>query len=291
MRSAVTTLVLTACIFGTLSGCKTASKRYELRGQVLGKSAVTDQLIVNHETIPGFMMAMTMPYVVKDPQGLSAVEIGDRITADVVVEPDNNFWLERVVITDKSGRGSVPVNAAPHALVLGESVPDVPFINQDGKTVHLDQFNGKTVLITFIYTQCPYPKFCPLISSEFGTIHRMLTNSSAELEKTHMVSITLDPENDTPPVLKKYGLIYLGGDPAGFNHWDFLATTPADLHKLAIAFGLDYSQKENQIAHSMNTILLAPDATVAMMWPGNEWQVSEVLGVLRHTISASLTRN
>ena len=99
------------------------------------------------------------------------------------------------------------------------------------------------------------------------------------------MSITLDPKYDLPPVLRAYGLPYLNRDPKGFEHWDFVVTTPSDLLKLTGSFGLSYTEENSQINHSLNTILLAADGTVADMWPGNEWQTSEVLAVMRHALA------
>ena len=276
-----TVLLVLAFVSGALIGCQPQEKRYTLRGRVVAKSAATGQLSVDNENIPGFMPAMIMPYPVKDPQGLAGVEPGDRITADVVVKSNDNYWLEQLTITDKSGRGSVSAATTPHELMPGEAVPDVPLINQDGKTLHLSQFKGKAVLLTFIYTRCPLPTFCPLISSEFAAIQSDLAKDLANYDRTHLVSISLDPQYDTPPVLRKYGLAYLRDDASGFAHWDFVSTTSADLQKLASAFGLQYLEQNNQISHSMNTILLASDGTVAERWPGNEWKTSEVAAALK----------
>lgn len=232
------------------------------------------------------MPAMTMTYPVQDPQGLQQVQPGDRITADVVVQKGgSNYWLQRVVITDRSARGSVAVATKPRELLPGEKVPDVPLINQDGKTLHLADFKGKAVLLTFIYTRCPFPTFCPLISSEFAAIHSDLAQTPPIYLKTHLLSVSLDPSYDTAPVLRKYGLAYLKDDASGFAQWDFVSTSPADLQKLASAFGLEYSIQNNQIVHSMSTILLAPDGTVKQIWPGNEWKTSEVLAALKNATS------
>jgi protein SCO1/2 len=281
----IAALVLLTFVTGVLGGCQTQEKRYTLRGRVVAKSSGTGQLSVAGEKIPGFMTAMIMPYPVKDPQGLAAVEAGDQITADVVLKNDETYWLERVTITDKSGRGSVPAATTPHELLPGEAVPDVPLTNQDGKTLHLGQFKGKAVLLTFIYTRCPFPTFCPLISSEFATIQNDLAKNTADYNRTHLVSISLDPNYDTPSVLHKYGLSYLQDDASGFAHWDFVSTSPADLQKLAAAFGLEYYEENNQISHSMSTILLAPDGSVRQTWPGNKWTSSEVLAALRNATS------
>jgi protein SCO1/2 len=229
--------------------------------------------------IPGFMPAMTMNYTVQDRSGLGQVQPGDQIAADVVVV-DNNYWLEHLTITDRSQRGNVSATQ-PHVLLPGEQVPDVPLSNQDGRIIHLSDFRGKAVLITFIYTRCPFPNFCPLITSQFAKIHRALAQDPAIYPKTELVSISLDPAYDTPPVLRQYGLDSLHGDASGFAQWDFVSTRPSDLQKLAAAFGLVYYKENNQITHSMDTILLSPDGTVKQAWPGNDWKFPEVIDAIK----------
>jgi protein SCO1 len=276
-------LVLASLV--TLGGCQSSEKHYALRGRVISKDASAQQLTVDNEDIPGFMPAMTMPYPVKDPQGLDAVQPGDQISADVEVK--DGYWLQHLAITDQSGRGKLPTETASQELALGATVPDVPMIDQDGKTLHLRQFKGKAVLLTFIYTRCPLPNFCPLISSEFAEIHKQLKKDPGDLKRTHLISISLDPAYDTAPVLRKYGLAYLQDDASGFKHWDFVSTTPQDLQKLAAAFGLEYSEQDNQIAHSMETVLLAANGTVAKSWPGNEWKPGEVLAAVKQAEAVS----
>ena len=154
-------------------------------------------------------------------------------------------------------------------------------VNQDGKTLHFAQFKGKVILLTFIYTRCPFPDYCPLLSRNFAAIQKELAKNPDDYNKTHLISITLDPNYDKPQMLREYGLSYLEHDPKGFEHWDFVSTTPADLQKLAGSFGLSYYEQSGLISHGMNTILLAAGGTVADMWPDNEWKTSEVLAALR----------
>lgn len=268
----------------TTAACRPAAKHYALRGQVLAKNeqAVT----VSHDEIPGFMSAMTMPYRVKDPAAFEQLAPGDRVTADLVLNPDNTYWLERVSITDRSGRDTLPSITADE-LEPGTAIPDVTFINQDAASLHVNQFKGKAVLLTFIYTRCPFADFCPLVSNEFAAIERELRKTPGDYQRTHLVSISLDPAFDKPPVLRKYGLGYLRDDPTGFAHWDFVATAPGELKTLAAAFGLTYYSENNLITHSLRTILLAPDGTVAKVWSGNQWRKQELLDALRQAAATA----
>ncbi len=273
-----------------LTACHSSPKHYFLLGRVLEKSNSTRQLTVNQNPIPGFMAAMTMPYSVKDTQGFREVQPGDLITADVVRGENNDYWLEHLAIKDTTGRGLLVASRSPHPLQLGERVADIPVTNQDGKALSFGGFRGKAVLITFIYTRCPFPTFCPLISSEFAAIRKEMAKTPADYEKTHLISITLDPQYDTPPIMRKYGLSYLANDPAGFEHWDFVSTSPAELRDLATVFGLEYFEQGNLVPHSMETILLAKDGTVFKYWPGTEWKTSEVISALRQAAAAKEKR-
>jgi protein SCO1 len=262
-----------------LSGCQSKTKHYDLKGEVLEKNPATNEITVKHGDIPGFMPAMTMSYSVKDQNGFQQVEPGDDITADVITANNGEYWLENVRITDESGRKTIKPGTV-HRLDIGDHVPDLTLVNQDGKSFRLGDFKGKAVLITFIYTRCPVPTFCPRLSSQFAKIQDDLAKTPGDLAKTHFVTISFDPKYDTPAVLRKYGLAYLDNDPAGFSHWDFASTNPGDLRKIADAFGLEYFEEDNQISHSMVIVLISPEGTVAKYW-STDWTTAELEDALR----------
>ncbi|MGO9403070.1 MAG: SCO family protein [Terriglobales bacterium] len=270
-------------------GCS-RTKKFPLQGEVVAKNPATSEITVNHGDIPGFMPAMAMPYRVKDPAVVQEVQPGDKIAAEAFVSKDgNDYWLEDVRITDESGRSQVKQPAAPSMLMPGERVPDVALTNQDGKTIRLSDFAGKALLVTFIYTRCPMPNFCPRLSSQFARIHNELKKNPEDYGKTHLLTISFDPKYDTPAVLRKYGLAYLDGDQSGFSHWDFASTTPADLQRLAKAFGLEYEEEDNQITHNMSIVLIAPDGKVAKFW-FTDWTWTELLENLQHAAQATAQR-
>jgi protein SCO1/2 len=257
-------------------GCS-RPRKYPMQGEVVAKSAVTSEITVKHGDIPGFMEAMTMPYRVKDAAVLRDLQPGDKIAADVVVGSDrSDFWLEGVRVTDNAGRVQAKPPSAPHMLMPGERVPDIALTNQDGKVIHLSDFSGKALLVTFIYTRCPMPEFCPRLSSQFAHIQNDLKKNPAAYTKTHLLTITFDPKFDNTSVLRKYGLGYLNDDESGFSHWDFASTNPADLGRLAQAFGLQFAEKDDQILHTMNIVLIAPDGTVAKFW-STDWTSAELM--------------
>jgi len=255
-------------------------KTYSLEGEVRGKNLATREVMVSHGDIPGFMPAMTMPYEMKNTAMLQELQPGDKIAADIIVSKDSDYyWLEDVRITDESGREKIKLTE-PHVLMAGEGVPDVPMVNQDGRTIRLKDFAGKAVLVTFIYTRCPMPTFCPRLSSQFAKIHNELKKTPEDYKQTHLLTISFDPKYDTPGVLRKYGLAYLEDDASGFSQWDFATPKDANLRLLAQAFGLDYEEEDNQISHTMNIGLIAPDGTLVKSW-STVWTSDELLQALR----------
>src|SRR5208282_5452465 len=139
------------------------AKRYHLAGKVVSIDQQQATVNVEGQEIPGFMAAMTMPYPVRDAKALSFLSPGDEITADVVVAGDG-YYLENIVITKKGAPGDAKPTGTSHQPQPGEKVPDFALINQDGKRIHLSSFRGGVLLVTFIYTRCPFPDFCPLVS-------------------------------------------------------------------------------------------------------------------------------
>jgi len=143
-----------------------------------------------------------MPYPVHDTKALAALSTGDEITADVVVTDDGNDYLENIVVTKKSdGKGPTGTSNPPKP---GDKVPDFAMINQDGKRIRLHEFQGDVLLVTFIYTRCPFPDYCPLVSKNFSKIYASLKKDPALGPKIRLLSVSFDPEHDTPAVLRPY---------------------------------------------------------------------------------------
>jgi len=286
MRLRKLVYVALACVV-IVSGCKPKNKRYSLRGEVMDKNIAANEITVKHDDIPGFMSAMTMPYQVKDPGVVQELEPGDLIAAEVVTANNgNDFWLEDVRITDKSGRTAASVPASSQRLQPGERVPALPLVNQDGKTIRLNDFKGKAVLLTFVYTRCPMPNFCPRLSSQFAKIHEDLAKTPDIYAKTHLLTISFDPKYDTTPVLRRYGLAYLDNDPSGFLHWEFASASPSDIKRLADAFGLVYFEADNQISHTMDIVLITLQGTIAKYW-SKDWTTAELENALRQQAAQS----
>jgi protein SCO1/2 len=258
-----------------------SQQRFEVRGKVVAVDKRGGMVILAHEAIQGYMGAMTMGFVLKDQWAFDVLKEGQTVRATLVVQGEN-AWLEGIVITAKA----VPVDTtrapaeAVHPPPPGAEVPDFPLINQDGKRIHLHQYRGKALLLTFIYTRCPLPDYCPLLSRNFAKILEQLRSDPSLAASTHLLSISIDPEYDTPAVLRRYGLD-CAGKSSPFERWEFASGSPEQVRKVAEFFGLSYWSERGQIVHALVTALIGPDAKVRKIYPGNQWQPADVLTDLR----------
>lgn len=261
-------------------------KVFKLRGKVVSTDSAKDEVTVDAAAIPGFMDAMAMPYKLKDSRILSELHPGDTITADVLVSPDPNVdpLLDHIVIVAQAKPDYKPA-VFYHVPTPGDQVPDFKLRNQDGRPIHLAQFKGKALLLTFIYTRCPQPDFCPRVTRSFASIDKQLQANPALLAKTHLLCVSFDPEHDTPDRLRAYGATYIGSDArSAFDHWDFAVPQRPVLLDMAKFFDVGITNEaDDTITHTLSTTLIGPDGKVVEFYPGNEWTVEDVLNDLKHS--------
>jgi protein SCO1/2 len=255
-------------------------QRFDLRGKVVAVDKAAGTVTLAHEAIPGYMAAMTMTYPLQDKWAFDVLKPGQTVQATLVVASDR-AWLEGIVVTEEakpeSSSLAPPESARP---LLGKEVPDFPLINQDRKRIHLHQYHGRTLLLTFIYTRCPLPDYCPLMSKNFEKILEEVRADPKLSHSTHLLSISIDPEYDKPAVLRAYGR-NCAGNANPFEHWDFASGTPEQVRKVAEFFGLRYWTEGGQIVHALVTALIGPDGKVNKLYRGNDWQPAQVVSDLR----------
>ena len=264
-------------------------KVYKLRGKVISTDSSKDQVTLNHEAIAGFMDAMTMPYKLKDASILNELHPGDVITADVLVSSDPNadVLLDHLVVVAQ-GKPDYRPAVTYHVPEQGDVVPDFKLRNQDGKPIRLAQFKGKALLITFIYTGCPSPNFCPLVTRHFAEINSQLAANPALYAGTHLLCVSFDPDHDTPDRLRAYGATYIGSDSKdAFRHWDFAVPTAGELPEMAKFFDLGITHgAEDTITHTLSTTLIGPQGKVVQFYPGNEWTPGQILSDVKHLVAS-----
>lgn len=278
MRGAKTFFVTTAgLVIFLLAGCraKPEEKHYPVTGEVISVDAEHKIVNIKHGDIPGLMPGMTMGYDAADPKQLEGLQPGDTVSADLVVSDDKGR-LEKITLLKKSN-GKSALGATQRIPQKGETVPDFALTNQDGRRIHLNDFRGKVVLVSFIYTRCPLPTFCPRLNQNFEQVQKSLSDNPAVLEKTVFLSISFDPQHDTPVTLKHYAALYR--KPAAGRmapNWQFAVPDAKDLPDLAQFLGLVYEPDQGQIVHSLSTTVIAPDGSIALWDHTNDWSPQDV---------------
>jgi len=265
-------------------GCRkdtSNQKRYDLKGKVMAVERDKHLITVAHEEVKDYMPAMTMPFTLRDDWAFDVLTSGDQITATLVVDGTES-WLENIVITQESTDTNAPGPSGIVEAKEGAELPDYGLINQNGEPIHLGQYRGKTLLLTFIYTRCPIPEYCTLMSQNFAQIDTELSKQPELYQKTHLLSISIDPDYDTPAVLRSYGAAHTGkyGDEK-FTHWEFATGTKDQIKGVAQFFGLRYYADADQIVHGLRTVIVKPDGKVAKVYRDNAWKPEDVVAELQ----------
>jgi len=296
-KSLTTTLILFATILSlVVLSCQpkqrvrsATEKHYDLKGKVVAVDKNKHEITIAHEEVKDYMPSMTMPFKVKDDWVFEIAVPGNQIVANLIVDGTES-WLEEVVLTENttSDSSTMPVEGA--GPTAGTEVPNYRLINQDGKTIRLHDYKGKALLLTFVYTRCQDPNQCTLMSSNFAAIDQELQKQQELYDKTHLLSISFDPAYDTPKVLRSYGASYTGEySDENFAHWEFASGSADEVKGVAQFFGLKYFQDtpsgEEQVIHSLRTVVIGPDGKVIKVYRGNEWKPEELLKDLEGAVA------
>lgn len=296
--------VLLLCAMATISlgmtGCrgtanspavsKNAPQQYPVRGVVLSTDPTNGEVLLKHDAIPGLMPAMTMSYRLENPSILSELHRGDLITATLLADHDaagpTNLRLTNIDVIAQ-GRPDYRPDVNYHVPTKGDVVPDFKLLNQSNRTIDLQQFRGKVVLMTFIYTRCPLADFCPRMSHNFASIDKTLQADPALYKETHLLSVSFDPTYDTPKVLRSYGGAYTGNyTKETFQHWEFAAPSVAELPKMEQFFDVGVTPGPNgTLQHSLSTVVIGKDGKIFAFWPTNDWTPAQVLAEIHSAAS------
>lgn len=244
---------------------------------------------IAHEEIPGYMEAMTMNFDVKDTNELRGLAPGDAIRFRMLVT-DTDGWIDQVRRTGTNeGRllvpSAIPATAAAslpaEELAPGAPLPECTLTNQLGQVIRLSDFKGKALAFTFIFTRCPFPTFCPRLNNNFGLVQRQLSTPNAGTN-WHLLSISFDPEYDTPARLAKYA------DGYKFNpaHWSFATGATDDIRQLGRAFGLAFWREGQVFNHNVRTVVVDTRGRVQKIYPDNEWQPADLVNEMKQAMRA-----
>lgn len=284
----------------TAASCSSA-KTYEMRGQILGINRDKMEILVKHEEIPGLMAAMTMPWKVQHATMLDNLGPGDLITSEVVVE--NNQGVVTKITKLGTAKPDVPAPGAPARpgvkyLTPGDTVPNQTFIDQNGRTRNLDALRGdRPLAITFIYTKCPIPTFCPAMDRQFAEAQALIKEKGLA-GKAGLLSVSFDPKNDTPAVLTQHAK-KLGADP---KVWTFVTGDREEIDRFASSLlltlvrpsassgrpesieGREQAANPEEIGHTLRTTVIDKHGKIAKSYSGADWTPAELVADLERLL-------
>jgi protein SCO1/2 len=281
MRSSSRALILLVALTAA-SGCSTPPppaniREFPLTGEVLAIKADKSEVQVRHDEVKGFMDAMTMWFNIKDPRLLDGIAPGDLVSATLVITSEDSY-LSAVRKTGRRppGQAAAPQAAPVEALQVGDAVPDITFTDEDGKPRALSSYRGTYTLLTFIYTRCPLPDYCPRMNAHFAAVQRGLKANPRLGGNVRLLSVSFDPEFDTPAALAAKAK-EMGADPA---LWHFVTARRESVEEFGGKLGLSVLREGaggRNITHNLRTALLDRDGRLARTYNGKEWSPDEVL--------------
>jgi protein SCO1/2 len=275
-------ILLSGIVFFIATYALLPPSSYDVKGRVAGIDDGGRTLIVEHEEIPGYMSAMTMP-LPADPSTTASLEPGDAIEFELVVS-DDSTWIGSVeslpdtavarhpAQTTQPMPASTSLSDGPQPLREGDQVPaDLTLLDHTGTPIQMADFRGRAVILTFIYTSCPLPDYCPLMSKHFATLQPMLREKFGD--QAHLLSISFDPDTDTPAVLRGYAASYTDR----LDTWTFATGDTSQVNRATSLFQVYTKPEAGEITHNLVTAVIRPDGTVQRLFRGNEWTPEEIV--------------
>ena len=277
---------LTLLLFALSAGCRAPAppenvRQFPLTGEVLAIKADRSEVQVKHDEIKGFMDAMTMWFNVKEPTLLDRLAPGDLISATLVLTAEDSYLAGiRKTGSRPAGEASAPPPAPADILPIGAPVPDIVLTDETGAQRPLSSFRGTFTLLTFIYTRCPLPDYCPRMNAHFAAVQRGLKAEPRLGASVRLLSVSFDPEFDTPARLAAKAR-EMGADPA---LWHFVTAPRAEIDQFGAKLGLSVLREGpdgSSITHNLRTALLDRDGRLARTYNGKDWSPDEVIGDLQ----------
>jgi protein SCO1/2 len=266
---------------GGATGTNRVERSFETRGVVRVLPEGGHTVVVRHEEIRGYMPRMTMELNVRDTNELAGLQRDDEITFRLVATAETH-WIEnirrvgRATTTD----ASLPVSATNKVSELrpGDLLPDVELLTEDGSRVRFSDFRGRAVAFTFIFTRCPLPDYCPRMGNNFARTRELMFARANAPTNWQFLSISFDPEFDTPAQLKSYGNAYRGGNA---DRWRFAVASTEVLAELSPRLDLMITREAGgSISHNLRTVVLDPQGRITWQFDGNRWTPEELAKAL-----------
>jgi protein SCO1/2 len=247
------------------------AKSYPVEGIVIAVDRAARTMLVSHRPIGAYMPAMTMPFAVENPDQLNGLHAGMRVRFDLAA--GKGRALARNV--RQSGGEDVAIPPPKERLRIGDAIPDFMLTDQLGRPSNILQFRRKVLAVNFIYTRCPLPDICPRLSANFAALQKHFSGSMSR--DLVLLSITVDPDYDTPAVLAEYAARW-GADA---RWWRFLT---GDVSRIAPQLGEVYWTDEGSIGHNSVVSIVGRDGRLAALMDGSTWRIGELEDLISHQL-------
>src|SRR2546422_1358213 len=254
------------------------SAAFSVEGTVAHTYPGEARIQIAHERIPGYMEAMTMEFNAKEPAALTGLQPGDRVRFDLIVTRERG-WIQNVRRIGKAAPRPSPTLAnslwAP-PLKVGEIIPDVAFTNELGRAMKLSDYRGQALAITFIFTRCPFPDYCPRMSRQMAKVNDSLLFIPSAPTNWHLFSVTFDPEFDQPNVLQDYRRNLRVEE----GRWHFLTGAPEQIKRFCASFGVYFVRDRGSVDHNLMTAVIDTQGRLQRLFPGNKWRPDDLIDEL-----------
>lgn len=248
------------------------------------RSIASDQrsAVIKHEAIPNYMPPMIMELKVRNPKEMKGIQPGDKISFRLVAN-ETTHWIDTIQKLSTASSTTLPdpprpARKAGAELKPGSLMPDTTFLSETGEQIRLSQFRGKAVAFTFIFTRCPLPDYCPRMGHNFSKARALLNASKEGPRNWQLLSISFDPEFDTPSMLAGYAKTYRGADAA---QWLFVVASEPTLEVLRPQLDLKLFKDSGTIFHNLRTVVLDTQGRVHRQFDDSRWRPEDLAQAIR----------
>ena len=259
-----------------------ALKQFRVKGVVMKIQDEGRTLIIDHEEMPGYMGAMTMPFRVKQVDDSAKLTPGDEILFTYKVA-ELSSWIEGI---ERTGKREVlpasPPKSVPSSklLKIGEAFPDFDLLDENGAAVQLSDYRGEVVALTFIFTRCPVPDYCPAMMRNFKVVEKLMEADESRLKNYKLLTVSFDSEFDTPEVMKTYGQQF-GHDS---NNWNLLSSPNQDqVRSIGESVGLMFGKSNDAIySHNLRTVVLDREGKITKIFTDENWNPEDLVEEIKN---------
>lgn len=253
---------------------------FHVRGVVQKRMDDPSMMLIDHEEIPGYMPRMIMPFRVLDEAEFEGIEPGMVVTLDFHVD-DHESWATDVEPTGETGAITLEDESSKQDSLrsVGDVLPDYGFVDETGKPIRLSDFRGMPVALTFVFSRCPVPEYCPRMMDHFASVRERLSADAEAPERYRLLTISFDSENDTPEVLSSWASNF--GHEAG-QPWSLLSTPDSKIiEDVSGNVGLKFGAANGTLQHNLRTLVLDRNGVIRALFTDETWTVDELIAELK----------